>query len=363
MTSELLERYRFDEALFEGLRRRVAAGELSSEANRLSATVEPPRAGDLVRLPGRGEAEFDAAFAEGFAAYARGEVAVAVLNGGMATRFGGVVKGVVEAVDGASFLELKARETEHAAHATGGGVPFVVMNGFATDDATRRFVEARALPEPLFFSQSVLLRLTPEGELFRGEDGAPSPYSPGHGDFVPSIRASGLLGELRRRGVRTLLLSNVDNLGARPDPAVLGMHLRSGRSLTAEVVAKSPGDKGGAPARVDGRLVHVEDFRWPAGFDTDAIRVFGTNTFHLDLDVLDSDYPLTWFYVEKTVGGRTAVQLERLVNELTAFVPSQFLEVPRAGPAGRFFPVKEPRDLDAARGMLRELLAASPFAR
>ena len=100
MTSELLERYRFDEALFEGLRRRVAAGELSSEANRLSATVEPPRAGDLVRLPGRGEAEFDAAFEEGFAAYARGEVAVAVLNGGMATRFGGVVKGVVEAHNG-----------------------------------------------------------------------------------------------------------------------------------------------------------------------------------------------------------------------------------------------------------------------
>ena len=123
MTSELLERYRFDEALFERLRRRVVARELSSEANRLSATVEPPRAGDLVRLPGRGEAEFDAAFEEGFAAYARGEVAVAVLNGGMATRFGGVVKGVVEAVDGASFLELKARETEHAAHATGGGVP------------------------------------------------------------------------------------------------------------------------------------------------------------------------------------------------------------------------------------------------
>jgi UTP--glucose-1-phosphate uridylyltransferase len=107
--------------------------------------------------------------------------------------------------------------------------------------------------------------------------------------------------------------------------------------------------------------MHVEDFRFPADFDPDRIGVFGTNTFHVDLDVLDADYPLTWFYVEKSVGGRHAVQLERLVNELTAFVPSLFLEVPRTGPRGRFFPVKEPQDLEAAQEPLRELLAASPF--
>ena len=242
-------------------------------------------------------------------------------------------------------------------------MPFVVMNGFATDEATRAFVAERGLAEPLFFAQSVLLRLTRDGEVFRDEDGAPSPYSPGHGDFVPSVRVSGVLDELRRRGVRTLLLSNVDNLGARPDPAALGLHLSSGRGLTAEVVAKAPGDRGGAPARVEGRTIQVEDFRFPRGFDRDSIGVFGTNTFHIDLDVLDADYPLTWFYVEKSVGGRPAVQLERLVNELTSFVPALFLEVPRDGPRGRFFPVKEPGDLEAAQGPLRELLAASPFER
>jgi UTP--glucose-1-phosphate uridylyltransferase len=359
----VLERYRFDEELFDELRRRVAAGELSPERNRLAGSVEPPRPEDLVRLPAPGEGAYADAYETGLAAYGRGEVAVAVLNGGMATRFGGVVKGVVEAVDGLSFLELKAREAARAARASGGDVPFVVMNGFATDEPTRAFVRERGLPEPLFFSQSVLLRLTSDGELFLGDDGAPSPYSPGHGDFVPSVRASGVLDELRARGVRTLLLSNVDNLGARPDPAVLGMHLLSGRGLTAEVVAKAPGDRGGAPARVDGRTMHVEDFRFPAGFDPDRIGVFGTNTFHVDLDVLDADYPLTWFYVEKRVGGRPAVQLERLVNELTAFVPSLFLEVPRTGPRGRFLPVKEPPDLEAAREPLRELLAASPFER
>lgn len=362
MTGEILERYRFDAQLFEELRRRVAERELSPETNRLTGQVEPPPEHAIVRLPAPGQEGFEDAFDAGLQAFARGEVAVAVLNGGMATRFGGVVKGIVEAVGGRSFLELKARAAEQAAAASGGDVPFVVMNGFATDEPTRAFVAERRLAEPLFFSQSVLLRLTREGDLFRASDGEPSPYSPGHGDFVPSLRASGVLAELRERGVRTLMLSNVDNLGARPDPVVVGMHLRSGRPLTAEVTAKAPGDLGGAPALVDGHTMHVEHFRFPRGFDQDTIRVFGTNSFTIDLDALDADYPLTWLYVEKAVEGRPAVQLERLVNELTAFLPTSFLEVPRTGPRGRFFPIKEPHDLDAAQRPLREMLAASPFA-
>ena len=364
MTVEpLLERYRFDEELFERLRRKVADGELSPEWNRLTGRVEPPPEEEIVRLPASGEPGYDEAFDAGTAAFGRGEVAVAVLNGGMATRFGGVVKGVVEAVDGRSFLELKAREAVRASEATGGDVPFVVMNGFATDEPTRAYMAQRGLPEPLFFSQSILLRLTRDGGLFLGDDGGPSPYSPGHGDFVSSLRASGVLAELRDRGVAALMLSNVDNLGARPDPLVLGMHLLSGRPITAEVTAKSPSDVGGAPALVDGHVMAVEHLRFPRDFDQDSIRVFGTNSFVIDLDALDADYPLTWLYVEKSVDGRPAVQLERLVNELTAFLPALYLEVPRTGPRGRFFPVKEPGDLADSETALRELLAASPFHR
>ena len=55
-------------------------------------------------------------------------------------------------------------------------------------------------------------------------------------------------------------------------------------------------------------------------------------------------------------GGRDAVQLERLYHELTAFVPTTYLEVPRAGAGGRFLPVKEPEDLERVRGDLRAAL-------
>jgi UTP--glucose-1-phosphate uridylyltransferase len=361
-TRATLARYGFDEGQFERLRREVAEDRLSPERNRLTGRVEPPYEGDIVGLPAHGDRRRQEAYDLGAAAIRRGEVAMAVLNGGMATRFGGVVKGIVEAVDGRSFLEWKLFDAQRTAVALGGSVPCVVMNSFATEEATQAYLrDARerepSLPEPIQFSQFVSLRLNRDGGLFREDNGRPSLYATGHGDFPAALRRSGTLRLLRERGVRAVMLSNVDNLGARVDPVIAGMHLLTARPVTVEVTAKAPGDTGGAPARVDGRLMHVESFRFPPDFDQDSIPVFNANSFVFDLEALDQELDLTWFYVEKRVEGRTAVQLERLVNELTSFLPSTFLEVPRSGLHGRFFPIKSPGDLEAARPELREMLA------
>jgi UTP--glucose-1-phosphate uridylyltransferase len=60
----------------------------------------------------------------------------------------------------------------------------------------------------------------------------------------------------------------------------------------------------------------------------------------------------------KDVEGRRAVQLERLYHEVSAVVPTQYLEVPRRGPHGRFLPIKTPADLERAERDLRELVSA-----
>ena len=62
-------------------------------------------------LPEPGSDAWRAARDAGVEALAAGRVAQVVLAGGMATRFGGVVKGVVEALDGRSFLVWKLGET------------------------------------------------------------------------------------------------------------------------------------------------------------------------------------------------------------------------------------------------------------
>lgn len=356
-TAVVLERFGFDEQLFESLRARVAAGELSPDSNLIRGSIEPPGDGDVTRLPAPGEAGFDGAREAGLDALRRGEVAQVVLAGGMATRFGGVVKAVLTAVDGMSFLEAKLVQTATLEREVGMSVPVALMTSFATDAAIREHVVARGLGEPLVFNQFVSLRLDKDGGLFREEDGRPSLYAPGHGDLFEALRSSGTLATFRDRGVRVVTVSNVDNLGARVDPVVVGAHLAAGRPLTCEV-ARKEGDMGGAPVRVDGRLQLVEGPRFPDEFDQDLAPVFNTNTALFDLDALDVDYDLSWLYVVKSVEGRAAVQLERLYHEVSAFVPTQYLEVPRRGSRGRFLPIKTPADLERAGDDLRELVSA-----
>jgi hypothetical protein len=103
-------------------------------------------------------------------------------------------------------------------------------------------------------------------------------------------------------------MSNVDNLGATLEPAVVGAHLAAGAEMTVEVVERRKGEPGGAPARVGGKLQIVEDFRFPEGFSLDSIPFFNTNTFVLDAAALDGPFELSWFLVRKKVDGQDAIR-------------------------------------------------------
>ncbi len=340
-----LEGLSLDRARLEGFAEEIAAGRLGPASNLLAEEPQLSGLEVIERIDALPEAERARMREAGREALARGEIAVAVLNGGMATRFGGRVKGLAEAVGGRSFLEIKLAQARAQ-----GPVPFLIMNSFATHQATLAFLAAQGLRErvrPLL--QSVSLRLTPMGELFREASGSISPYAPGHGDFLEVIKTSGQLAELRASGVRSVLLSNVDNLGAELDPLVVGYHLLRERPLTVELAETKGGDVGGTVARVQGKVRVVEGLCFPPGFNFERVRFINTNTFVISLDALAPDHPLSWLYVEKTADGRAAVQMERLIGELSAFVSSGYLASPRDGAQGRFFPVKTPEDLERLR--------------
>lgn len=356
----ILARNGFDAEGFEVLRAGLADGTRTARGNTVSGVVAPPLASDLTVLPEPGARGYAEAVEAGVAALREGEVAMVVLAGGMATRFGGGVKAVAEAIDGRSFLEVKLGETQRLADALAAEIPVALMTSFATDAAVGAHVTERRLGRPLRFRQTAAPRLRPDGRLFLDPQGRSSLYGPGHGDLLATIRASGTLAELVRRGVRSIVVSNVDNLGARVDPAVVGMHLLAGTPLTVEVVAKGDGDAGGAPARVDGRPQLLEAMQFPPDFDQSLIPVFNTNTSLITVEVLAEEVELTWLMAEKDVDGQKAVQFERLYHELSAHVATTFLVVPRHGARGRFLPVKEPADLAEAQPLLRELLAHSP---
>lgn len=352
-----LERFGFDERQLE----RFAARAGESSENFLTGSIRPPASDDVSALPAPGSRERAELEARGLAALRAGHVGVVILAGGMATRFGGVVKATVPVVDGRSFLDLKHADVRNLAEQTGAAIPTYVMTSFATHDRIVEQVRDEKLERdhaPLVcFPQMVSLRLTPAGDLFR-EDGAVSPYATGHGDLTFALRQSGVLARFRRAGGRLLYMSNVDNLGATLDPAILGAHLARGAAITAEVVRKDPGDKGGAPARVDEVPQIVEAFRFPPTFDQDSIPLFNTNSFVFDAEAVDRDFELTFFRVEKTVGPAKVLQFERLVGQLTAFLPTHFLEVPRSGNSGRFQPVKDPDEMAQRLPEITEILRA-----
>ncbi len=344
-----LEEAHFDRARLEMLAQRI--GKTSADSNRVLGVVEPPRDGDVVPAPAAATAEGAAALERGRAALARGEVAFVVLAGGMATRMGGVIKGLVEVLPELTFLGYRIKEIDLLHQRFGARIPLWIMTSFATSQGIGEVIEGYKEGRSIAtFQQDVSLRLTPGGDLFKGEGGAPSIYATGHGDLPDALKRSGLLDDFLARGGKSVWIANIDNLGASVDPMLLGWHLGHGAPLSVEVVDKVGSDKGGIPCRLDGRPVILEEFRLPKGFDATKVRTFNTNTFIVDARALrDSRLDWTWFEVKKQVEGKDVVQFERLLGELTSTLDTRFVKVPREGLASRFLPVKDGPELDGRR--------------
>lgn len=337
-----LLRYGFDAACQAEFCRRAPLASQNAVTGALSPLPDEQR----VQFPGLESTRRRALAERGWAALRAGRVGVVVLAGGMATRFGGVVKAVVPVLGDRSFLMLKAEDVARVGAMACRAVPTYVMSSFATHDVIEAHVESRRLTGITeIFPQRVALRLTPEGAVFRDRAGRVSPYATGHGDLVDALRASGALTRFRHAGGTTLFMTNVDNLGATLDPAMVGLHEELGNAITVEVVRKWAGDTGGAPALLGGVPQIVEGFRFPDAFDQRRIGVFNTNTLTFDALAIDRDFELPYYRVEKKVDGEPVIQFERLVGELTAMLPSRFVKVDREGADCRFIAVKEPADL------------------
>jgi UTP--glucose-1-phosphate uridylyltransferase len=319
--------------------------------NRVDGEVLPPRASEILTAPAPGSPETRELAAAGEVAMKRGELAFCVMAGGMATRMNGVVKALVEAFDGHTFLDLRLGENAAAGGRAGRPVPLWLMTSEATERPIREALAARKAPPHVeTFAQDVSLRLTPDGKLFLGGDGLPSVHATGHGDLPDALRRSGLLSKFRANGGKYVWIANLDNLGASIDSAILGAFIATGKAVMVEVCDKVKGDRGGIPVHARGRLQVLEEFRLPRGFDASLVTVFNTNTFLTRADALeDAQIAWTYFEVEKTVEGRPAVQFERLLQEITAVLPAAYMRVPRDGELARFLPVKDDAELAARR--------------
>ena len=350
-TQALLTRHGFDEGRFAAQRAQLARG-FDPKLALVKGRVTPVAPDALIECPAPAASVRAEHEARGLDALRRGQVALVMLAGGMATRFGGVAKACSPCLPGRSFLGLRLGQLSRQRTELGLEVPVVLMTSFATDDAIAAHLAEHArygLPERdvVTFCQGISVRLTPEGEPFLEDDGSPSLYAPGHGDLPWAMARAGVTESLRARGVHTLFVCNVDNMGASVDPAVLGAHLVQGAPMAAETVARLTTDVGGGAACIDGRNQLVEGFRLPPGVDPQQLLGFNTNTFYLSVGAVDPSRPAAFHPVAKQVSGRKAVQFERILGELSEDLDCRFLQVSRDLHTGRFLPIKTPEDLRA----------------
>lgn len=231
----------------------------------------------------------------GLEAIASGQVAMVVLAGGQGTRLGSSSpKGLYDIglPSKKSLFQLQAEKiraiaklASHANHTISTSssstlsssssssssnlpipsIPYVILTSEATEQATREFFAAHAffgLPERdvLFIEQDSCPCVFPSGELLLASPRDLSLSPNGNGGVYRALAKSGVLGALRERGVRAVMISGIDNGLLRIlDPQFMGMLLQEGVEAALKVVPKAyPEERVGVLGLIDGKPNIVE---------------------------------------------------------------------------------------------------------
>jgi UTP--glucose-1-phosphate uridylyltransferase len=306
------------------------------------------------------------------------QTAVVKLNGGLGTSMGmDRAKSLLPVRGTDSFLDLIARQILALRRRHGVPLPLVFMDSFRTRADTLAALAKHpdlataGIPADFLQNREPKLLVDDLSPVDWPADPDLAWCPPGHGDLYPALQASGLLQQLLDAGMRYLFVSNSDNLGALPDPAIAGWFAASGHPFMAEFCRRTPADrKGGhlARRRSDGAFVLRESAQTApedaAAFgDIDRHRYFNTNNLWLDLRAI-ADLTAGGAVLElpvirnvKTVdptdpSSPKVVQIETAMGSAIGVIPhSGALEVPRS----RFLPVKTTSDLLVVRSDAYEL--------
>ena len=110
----------------------------------------------------------------------------------------------------------------------------------------------------------------------------------GHWYELPNMLRNGVLRRLLadRPQLQYLMMHNIDTVGAHVDPALLGLHISTQATMTAEVIHRRLEDRGGGLARVDGRMRLVEGLALPREDIEFRLTYYNTNTFWIHIDRL-----------------------------------------------------------------------------
>ena len=333
----LLSENGFDPSLHESIRDDIRAGHLGLSQNRLPATtsLEDAERGDVTDAT---RISSDQARLIGEQALRNGEVAVVTLAAGAGSRWTGGA-GTCKALNPfapmgnkfRSFLEVHLAKSKLIGQAANQVVPHVFTTSYLTHGPTADFLAASNnynYPGSLYLSKghSVGQRLIPTKRDLRfawetmpqqkldeqqqkvresgraallnwaHESGEANDYTDnlplqclhpvGHFFELPNLILNGTLKALltERPQLKTLLLHNIDTLGANLDPSLLGFHRQAQHGISFEVIKRRLEDRGGGLARVNGVPRLVEGLAMPNDQAEFNLTYYNTLTSWIDID-------------------------------------------------------------------------------
>ena len=173
-----------------------------------------------------------------------GKVAVVTLAGGQGTRLGhDGPKGtfVVDPNTGKSLFEIQCDRMKKI---SGGKLPWYIMTSHLNDSETKRFFEEKDYfgcdkNNITFFVQNRIAVMDIEGQPVYEADGSIMRAPNGNGGCINSMESTGVLRDMKKRGVEYVFICGIDNCLARPaEPLFVGFAEEEGAEIAAKSVMK-----------------------------------------------------------------------------------------------------------------------------
>ena len=327
----------FDPIQHEEIREDLQKGRIGLSRNRLPAEtrIEDIKEGDVTHLQ-----NLSAAAGTGEKLIRSGGVAVMSLAAGVGSRWtkgAGVIKALSPFVEMSgrhrSFLEIHLAKTRRVASRYQATIPHLIATSYLTQQPIlqklqqtgnlgytgpvylsegrsigQRFVPMERdlrfmweeMPQEMLDEnkqkvreagrQSLIAWAKSKGEGSDYADNiAAQRFSPlGHWYEVSNLLRNGTLAQLVREHpqIHTIMLHNIDTLGADIDAAALGHHVESGNVLSFEVVPRRIEDRGGGLAWVNRHLRLLEGLAQPREEDELNLSYYNSMTTWIQIDGL-----------------------------------------------------------------------------
>lgn len=365
----ILKRSGFDQAQHEQIRADMRAGKFGLAANRISRELKITDVSEehiTDTRHGLDERLTDL----GSKAIADGQIGVITLAAGVGSRWtqgAGVCKALHPfhrfAGTHRSFLEIHLAKNRASMSQHGGVIPHVITTSWMTDEAIRTVLDhtrnyGHEGPVHVSSGRSVGLRMVPmvrdlhflweetaqqvldqqqqkmresarsaianwaeqtgEGSDYTDNVAAQCVHPVGHWYEVPNLFRNGVLSQMLRDqpSLRYLMLHNIDTLGANVDPALFGLHIESGATLSYEVIPRRLEDRGGGLALVADRPRLVEGLAMPDEKIEFGLKYYNSMTTWIDIDALLDSFGLD------RVSLNDAPAVDSAVRQMAARLPT-----------------------------------------